>query len=269
MTRTNSARSARTRAGALLIATTLMAGVAVFAIAAQSKVTLRFNFKNGQKLTYTTTAKVTSDGMGGARNGAQGGTMNIDATQAIVISEASAKGFTAKTTTSMTQQGKKRETTQTAKYDARGAQLSGSSSQPGGPMAGIGPGGFLGMTFPAEAVGVGSTWTVDIDLKNAMGGMGGGAQAPQVKGRIPVKYTLKSFGTKAGKRVANITAVINGTVTMGEGQNNMSMTLKGTAGAVVEVATGIIHESTMTGDATVAFSGMNMVSKISTKTVLK
>lgn len=243
----------------------IVGGFAAYA-AAQSKVTLRFNLKNGQKLNYTSTMKITSAGMGNTRGaGGQGGTMDFDVTQSVVISEATSKGFTAKTKFVSNMQGRKQEQEVTAKYDSLGKVVSGGAGQ-GGMMGGMGPSGFMGMTYPQAAVGVGSTWTVDIDMKNA-GGMGMGAQ--NMKGRIPVKYTVKSFGTKNGKRVANISANVSGTVTMGEGAQGMSMTMKGIGSSVVEVATGIVQEAVLNGDMTVSFNGQKMTSKIATKTVLK
>ncbi len=289
MTGLNHARSACLRAGAFAFCASLAFGSA-FAGTGQAKVTLKFNFKNGQKMNYDSTMSMTSSGMGGPGAG-----MNMKTTmkQAIVITSASAKSFTAKTTVSDTKMtsnnpqlqnaiGKDDRKSQsfTATYDLTGKLLSGAAGNASMGQLGASS-GFMGANYPTTPVGVGSTWSVKLDLSKA------GANSPmtanmKTTGDIPVKYTLKSFGTRNGKRTAVIGMVMKGTanITMGgrpsggnsrnAGQNmTMIMVMDGTGTVIVDVATGLVYESTLNASTTVTMQGMSFGQKINAKSILK
>lgn len=77
--------------------------------------------------------------------------------------------------------------------------------------------GFMGLEFPATAVRPGSSWTASMDLAKMMKSMGGGQVPANVKisgTPLTIKYTVKSLGTNNGKRIANISYTINGTLNM-------------------------------------------------------
>ncbi|MBS1722944.1 MAG: hypothetical protein JSS66_08335 [Armatimonadetes bacterium] len=98
--------------------------------------------------------------------------------------------------------------------------------------------GLLMMSYPEEAVGVGSKWKVDMNLGKALEAI---PFFENCKGTAPVEFTLESFEKLDGKDVAKVKVFIDGKVTFdlqgGQGSGNMSTTSAGNVW--IDLATGI------------------------------
>jgi hypothetical protein len=127
--------------------------------------------------------------------------------------------------------------------------------------------GFMGLTFPDGPAKIGDTWKSEIDLAKMTAGAGASGMN-WTNAKLPAQYTLKAIDRKAG--TATIEFAVQGSPVMvirmpeppkdAEGKSKapsnmpremkMTMELKVTGKAVVDIATGLPRESTSTSNVT-------------------
>jgi hypothetical protein len=137
--------------------------------------------------------------------------------------------------------------------------------------------GFLGIVYPTNPVGVGSSWSATLDLTKMMGAIPGGSMMKIVSGgKIPMKYKLLGIKGSGNNRVAGLSISGAGSMTMqvtppqGQGQpQKMTMKFNTSTSAKVDVATGM--PSTMDGNATIVMQimGNTMTQHLKVKMVRK
>lgn len=129
-----------------------------------------------------------------------------------------------------------------------------------GNIAGAGNSGFLGSIYPKQAIKVGETWKHDMDLGAML--RQDDEEKPAKKSLVTTVYTL----SKVEKGVATITSVTKGkgevSSPMG-GDMTITMDVKGTS--TVDIATGLLIESTSDGTSQVEMSMGSTTQKIKTK----
>lgn len=111
-------------------------------------------------------------------------------------------------------------------------------------------GGIQGVAFPVKPVKVGDTWTVDLDMAKMAPGGGAGMK---IKGRIPMRYTLKSVNTVGGRKIATIGVVINGSAQIDAMGQPVTMRMTGTGTVRLDPATGTLVDSRVVMDNATSF----------------
>lgn len=109
-------------------------------------------------------------------------------------------------------------------------------------FTGVMNGGFMGVRYPEKGVKAGDTWTATLDADEVMGGMldivtGGEAT---VKGKLDVKYEIKSFRTSNGTKLVEIAYTLSGTPTLDIGVASGTMVLKTVGTVLADVANGML-----------------------------
>lgn len=248
--------------------------VAAMSWAQGAAVTLRLKPAVGSKFQY----KVTMNTTGGMGGGGAASTMNGTYNQWYIVKSKNAKGtviqskVTNAKVTGGAMDGKAmadamQKQVVTATYSPLGAYLTGDVNM-GNMGAMSGQAGVQGVIFPQAAVKVGTTWKATVDIGKLMGAAGEGGPKVVSGGKVPVTYKITGFKTVAGKRVAGISAVMNGNVVMSMGQaaqgaqGQMKLGIKSTSTGQVDIGTGMVR--TMKTDATVNmnFGQMAMNQKI-------
>lgn len=133
--------------------------------------------------------------------------------------------------------------------------------------------GFMGVEYPKNPVSVGSKWTANIDLSDALASTG-----MKVSGKpIVVTYKVLKIEKKNGKTLVTLATTIagksTGTAAGGGGQGapnaTMNLTINGTGTAVVDAATGLPVSSRMSAKNVIGFGGMNMTQSMTVTSTLK
>ena len=64
--------------------------------------------------------------------------------------------------------------------------------------------GFMGTSYPAQAVSVGSTWTKQLDFGKMLESLGGMFKSDQAAQKIPVNFKVTNLDSSGGKTVVTI-----------------------------------------------------------------
>jgi len=163
-----------------------------------------------------------------------------------------------------------------SRYNAR-AQPIDIKSAGGGAAAGVLGGlgqsgmGFMGITYPATPVKVGSTWRGQMDLGAMFSAGAPGMFKSGGQSKIPIVYRLLRFGNSGGRRTADVSITMKGVITM-KAQNGqtISMNTNSVGTAMIDVATGMPMLVDTNGTNRIKFGAMGEMNQaIRSRTVLK
>jgi hypothetical protein len=105
----------------------------------------------------------------------------------------------------------------------------------------------MGLTFPKDAVGVGSAWQVEIDAENIFEL---DETIKSAKGKVPVKFEVLGFEDLDGKRTAKVKTTMDGTIDLvivsPIGELKASTHVTGETTSWVLLADGLLQKSTST-----------------------
>src|SRR5437764_15356017 len=74
--------------------------------------------------------------------------------------------------------------------------------------------GFMGASYPAQAVSVGSTWTKQLDFGKMLESLGGMFKSDQAAQKIPVNFKVTNLDSSGGKTVVTIALSTDGDLTL-------------------------------------------------------
>lgn len=127
-------------------------------------------------------------------------------------------------------------------------------SATGGPdpqmMQGV-MGSMSSFSFPAHPIRIGESWATTLDFSKIGSAMAGrmGAGKMKVKGTLPMVSKLVASDGK----YATIDMTMNGVMSMAMGAQNINTTMKGGGKFRIEIASGMLHDSTYTMDSATNF----------------
>jgi hypothetical protein len=143
-------------------------------------------------------------------------------------------------------------------YHVRGvAETGGAAEAMMGGMSNLG--NMSNMSFPNHPIRVGETWSGDMDLGKAMGGLSKSMPGAKITGDIPIKFTLMGLDRRGGQPVANIRITMIGDMSIGASGQSMKIHMDANGNCVLELATGMTVSTRMIAASTMNIGGMKMV----------
>lgn len=131
----------------------------------------------------------------------------------------------------------------TIEVDPQGKMIGTEAVPSGGMFQTMNPQTALGgVSYPKGPVKVGAKWSTKLDFSK----LGQATSGMKISGSCPINFTLAESGTRGGKRAVRIDYTMVGTMAMAFGQQNVTTKLNGRGSSWVEVATGMLIESTAT-----------------------